>query len=127
MFWASQFGNTRAGLAIKAGASVVRIRGVPTIKIEPLKAVAEGQCCGIPYSTEYISSKGASVHVWLGDLVDEARLAKAVGILMYWKDLVILTWSRGEPLGYRTYYRLDERMPEQEAANEQVIIKASGF
>lgn len=128
MFWATQFGSTRAGLAIKAGASAIKILGVPTVRIEPVKIVAEGQCCGVPYATEYVSSRGASVHVWLEEGADEARLAKVVSALLYWKDVIILTWSTGEPLGYRTYYRLDERIPDQKAAaNEQAIVKASGY
>lgn len=127
MMLVSEFGNTRAGIAIKSGAVAKRIHGIPTVKIELLKAFAEGQCCGVPYATEYVSSDGASVHVWLGNGLDDERMAKLVRALLFWKDVTVLTWSYGEPVGYQTYYRLDTREDRQETANEKSMSEASGF
>lgn len=123
----SNFGNTRAGIAIKAGAVVKRVHGIPTIRIEPLKAFADGQCCGIPYSTEYVSSSGASVHVWLEAGMHQDKIGEVVKALVYWKDVMVLTWSHGKPLGYHTYYRLDSREDRQQAANEKSLADVVGF
>lgn len=122
---ASYLVNTRAGLAIKAGGKIRRISGIPTVEIEAPKIFAEGQCCGIPYTTEYISSAGASVHVWLRSAADVEKMEKVIEALIYWKDLLVLTWSLGEPFGYKTNCRLGERYAGQKAVIAQAQLEAS--
>lgn len=116
--------NTRAGVAIKAGAAVRKVVGVPTVRIETLKMPADGQCCGMPYATEFISSTGSSIHVWFPNGEEEAMIEPVVRALLYWKDVIIMTWSNGEPQGYRTYFKLEEREirpPRQETKAETEI------
>lgn len=127
MMFVSGYGSTRAALAIKAGAVPKRMHGVTTVRIEPVRAMANGQSCGLPFATEYVSSAGASIHVWVGDGVDHAKLEQVVQTLLYWKDVIVLTWSQGEPLGYHTYYKLDFREDRRESANERAMEQASGF
>lgn len=106
-FTAASITNTRANSAIRSGAVAKKILGVPTVKIEAIKAQADGQCCGVPYVTEYISSAGSSVHVWCAG-EDCLLMERVVRTLLYWKDVTILTWSHGEPTGYRTCFKLNE-------------------
>lgn len=106
-FTAVHINSTRANFAIKSGVAVKKILGVPTVKIEAIKAQADGQCCGVPYATEYISSAGSSVHVWCAG-EDYLLMERVVRTLLYWKDVAMLTWSHGEPAGYRTCFKLNE-------------------
>jgi len=109
MFAVSEYNNTRGGRAIKNGAEIRKFFGVPTIKIEPLQTRADGLCCGRPYETEYLCSAGASVHVWFDSEPDTERMERLVKTLIYWKDVFIMTWSIGEPAGYRAHFKLEEK------------------
>ena len=98
--------KTRVKRAIDAGAKPVRIGGVMSVMAPAERPQAHGQCQGLPYAIDYVSSKGAAVHVWVGAQMDEARFSQVVHALKYWTDVFEITWSTGEPSSYQTCYNL---------------------
>lgn len=61
---------------------------------------AEGQCCGLAYTTELISAGGCSIHFWCGQEFDDDLLEKALSKARGSRDILCARASLGEPTGY---------------------------
>ena len=73
--------------------------------IEHVEEKAEGDCLGLPYNTEIISSQGCEVLFWLGERdpkapETKALLERAIRIARYWRDVVRVIACPGQPTGY---------------------------
>ena len=72
-----------------------------TTRIDHLEDKAEGNCCGLAYTTELAGSQGVSVHFWTGATADpEERVQKALKRIRQERDVVRATWSPGTPTSY---------------------------
>lgn len=76
-------------------------------RIDPLNDKAEGDCKGLPYTTEITSSEGATAHFWLGEELDLNALREAAHRLSEERDIIGVTYSLGRPTGYWAYSHVE--------------------
>lgn len=71
-----------------------------TVHIPCPDEAAEGDCDGVPYNTQLVSSRGVTIHFWLPEAESGARATELRKIALRHRDIVGTTWSYGQPEGY---------------------------
>lgn len=65
---------------------------------------AEGLCNGLPYTTDTYSADGCAIHFWIPDRALLAHIKPKLDIALHkaqnTRDIVMVTWSLGEPAGF---------------------------
>lgn len=69
-------------------------------QVDTPETKAEGLCAGIPYNTDTYNSQGCSIHFWVGSEPNEPALRFALHRARNARDVVMATWSLGQPTGF---------------------------